>query len=120
MQSQIVTANRLKDGIVVYFTSDDTWSHWIGEAHISHNDTDAQATLSLALASVASNEALDAYLIDVLTEAGTIKPVRYREIIRAKGPSINIGNMNNIGKTSIPVGAVTNSISSPQAFLNGV
>ncbi|MBT4891215.1 MAG: DUF2849 domain-containing protein [Rhodospirillales bacterium] len=111
MTTQIVTANRLIDGLVVYFTSDDTWSQWIADAHISIEESKAQASLSLALASVAHSEVVDAYLIDVVTEASTIKPVRYRETIRAKGPSVS---------TSLPHIPAGRSNVDSSAFLNGV
>ena len=117
MTTQIVTANRLIDGIVVYFTSDETWSQWIADAQICADESEAEASLSLALASVARNEVVDAYLIEVAAEASTIKPVRYRETIRAKGPTVS---------TSIPkvpagsnLGAATASGTAALAFSNG-
>lgn len=110
MEAQIVTANRLIDGLVVYFTADDTWSHWIADAHMCTTESDIQSTLSLAQASVADNEVVDAYLIDVRNEGSTIKPVRYREIIRAKGPSINV----------LPDATMVPSETAPLAFVNGL
>ncbi len=110
MNAQIVTANRLNDGIVVYFTKDDTWSQWISEAHLCTTGSQAQAALSLAQATVDNNEVLDAYLIEVIKEASTIKPVRYREIIRSKGPSINV----------LPNVAIAANKAAPLAYVNGL
>ncbi len=89
MSMQIVTANRLTDGIVVYFTSQDTWEHRVSSAHVSHDDESQQSTLTRALASVANNVVLDPYLIDVTIEGTTITPVRLGERIRANGPSFS-------------------------------
>ena len=119
MTTQIVTANRLIDGIVVYFTSDETWSQWIADAHVCADESGAEASLSLALACVAQNEVVDAYLIEVVAEASTIKPVRYRETIRAKGPTVS----TSIPKTPVGgsnVGAVAASGAAALAFSNGI
>jgi len=87
MSQQIVTANRLLDGAVVYFTTNGHWTIWISEACIAESDAEAESLLASAKQSVVANEIVEPYLIEVRAEASTIKPVRYREAIRSKGPT---------------------------------
>lgn len=87
MTQQVVTANRLSDGAVVYFTVDGQWSIWLSEAGIGESARQADTLLACAQATVNSNEVVEPYLIDVRNEGSTIKPVRYREAIRSKGPT---------------------------------
>ena len=124
MTLQVVTANRLIDGAVVYFTADNDWSPWIADAVVLHDENSAKASLDLGRASVDSNDVVDPYLIDVVQEAATIKPVRYRETIRAKGPSTHPQDDRVHPEQSpaehIPMGAVAAGTGVAMAFLNGV
>lgn len=124
MTLQVVTANRLIDGIVVYFTADDGWSPWISDARILDDEQTAEAALALARAAVGRNHVVDPYLIDVTQEAATIKPVRYRETIRAKGPTTHPQEDREYQTTppaeQIPAGAVAAGTAVAMAFLNGV
>jgi len=87
-QSQkVITANRLKDGAVVYFTADGHWSTWLSEAGIADTDEQNNSLLAAAQANKTDVPVIEPYSIDVRTEGATIKPVRYREAIRAKGPT---------------------------------
>ncbi|MBT3558831.1 MAG: DUF2849 domain-containing protein [Rhodospirillales bacterium] len=88
MSLQIITANRLVDGAVVYYTTDNDWSQWIADAVISDDTASAEPALAFAKADAFANGIIEPYLVDVYREAQTIKPVRYREAIRARGPSI--------------------------------
>ena len=79
---QMLTANRLSDGVVVY------WKHgaWVetfagGEVLIDNAD----ATLAAAQASIADNAVVGVYLFDLRADGS---PVKEREIVRAAGPSI--------------------------------
>lgn len=124
MTLQVVTANRLIDGIVVYLTADESWSPWISDARVLADEQTADAVLALGKAAVVRNEVVDPYLIDVTQEAATIRPVRYREAIRAKGPSTHPQEerMPHAAPPAeqIPVGAVAAGTAVAMAFLNGV
>ena len=87
MAHQIVTANRLIDGAVVYLSANETWSPWIGDAHVLEEEQTANAALASGFSFAERNEVIDPYLVDVVRNANTLVPLRYREIIRAKGPS---------------------------------
>lgn len=123
MTLQIVTANRLIDGVVVYLNAGDIWSPWIADARTLDNEESADTALTQAHASVGRNEVVDPYLIDVVQEAQTIKPTRYRETIRAKGPSIqaHASSLSSAlpGK-QVSSGAVAAGTTTTMAFLNGV
>ncbi len=115
MSLQIVTANRLIDGAVVYFTMDGQWTIWISEACIAETESEAEALLKSAEQSVADNEVVEAYLIEVRTEASTIKPVRYREAIRSKGPTTHPHHGRDVSNVIAGTGGSTT-----QTFLNGL
>lgn len=89
MTKQIVTANRLTDGVVVYLAGDGTWTPWISDSHVVADEDSAAHLLDSAQDSVTRNEVVEPYLIDVIQEDGIVTPVRYREVIRAKGPSVH-------------------------------
>jgi Protein of unknown function (DUF2849) len=84
---QVLTANRLKDGDVLYWKA----GHWV----LALTDGDvfadpAQADMALAEAQkyVTGNAVVNPYLFDVRVDAKGIHPVKEREIIRAAGPTV--------------------------------
>ena len=117
MSLQIITANRLVDGAVVYYTTDSDWSQWIADAVISDDADSAEATLAVAKADAFANGIIEPYLVDVYREAQTIKPVRYREAIRARGPSIYTSSEHRM-----PVATKVDSkdATTGTAYLNGL
>ena len=84
---QMLTANRLRDGDVVYWRADG-WVQAFGEADVFAADADAKAALATAQKSVAENAVVNPYLFDVRNEEGGITPVKERELIRAAGPTV--------------------------------
>ena len=88
MSTQVLTANRLSDGLVVYLGSDDRWIEVISDAAISRSDSDETRLLKVGSRSVAARQVVDPYLIEVREEGCLIRPVRFREAIRAGGPTI--------------------------------
>jgi hypothetical protein len=80
---QILNANDLPTGDVVYWTGT-RWSRDISRAVT----LDEEAAQSVAMAEVAARHVVDAYLIDVhITDKGPW-PTKYREQVRATGPSV--------------------------------
>lgn len=88
MATQMVTANRLDDGAVVYLTASGDWSLRCEDGVLAGDKTAAEALLATAEDAVAACRIVAPYLIDVVVEAGRPRPLRYREQIRAAGPSI--------------------------------
>ena len=92
---QILTANRLRDGEVVYWATG-RWVTALAEAEVFQDDPAAEAALKAADASVQDRTVVNPYLFDVRREAGALRPVKEREIIRAAGPTVRL----DLGKQS--------------------
>ena len=98
---QIVTAHRLTDGIVLYLSSISDghfgWSPTINEACTVTTEEGANRLLELALElELKDQEATGSYLIEVTGTKDDLQPVKYKEHIRAFGPSVQT-DLNNIG-----------------------
>ena len=87
MTAQVMTANRLADGIVV-FLGTHGWVEEIAHATVAASDDQAKALDALGKQAVAVNEVVDAYLIDVTKAEGVIRPIKLREYLRTLGPSV--------------------------------
>lgn len=86
-QPQIVTANDLKSGDVVYLTKTASWSRRIGDASIVANAEAGAALLAVAEAQAKMNIVVAPYLVPVDASTTPPRPIQYREIIRADGPT---------------------------------
>ena len=85
---QVLTANRLSDGMVVFLSSDGTWRPSIDAADIARTEDGAAALEARAAVFVRTNYIVDPYLIAVEeTETGLV-PVAFRERRRIAGPSV--------------------------------
>ncbi len=85
----MVTANRIGDGTVVYLTRVGGWSERIADGQVSRSDEEIDTLMAVARATAEIPEVIEPYVIDVVEEAGVVRPVRYREAIRAQGPTIH-------------------------------
>jgi Protein of unknown function (DUF2849) len=85
----VVTANRLRDGAVVYRTLNGNWSTHLEQAAVV---TTAPAATDLLAASVADDvSAVEAYVAPVRLGAdGRPQPGNLRETIRRAGPTIEL------------------------------
>lgn len=84
-QIQVITANALETGDVVYLTGHDEWSPRLSEAELIGDPE--RASLCLAVAERQTCRVVDAHLAAVeITDAGPV-PVTRREALRARGPS---------------------------------
>jgi hypothetical protein len=84
---QVLTANRLADGFVVYRTADGTWSERLAGAALI-DDAAAEALLAGIGAANAGGAVIGPYLIAVDAAAGEIRPLGQRELLRTRGPSV--------------------------------
>ena len=82
---QIITANALLEGDVVYFTATDTWTRDIQQAEVFSDEAIAQVRLIDAMAQ--ANVIIGAYLMPVQHTNDGRAPIHFREEFRAKGPS---------------------------------
>lgn len=90
MSLKALTANRLDDGRVVYLTPQDGWSEWLNEAALAADEDRAEAILARGRAEAAAARVVEPYLIEVVETDGLVAPLRYREAIRARGPSVRL------------------------------
>ena len=86
---QMIIANRLSDGRVVFLNDRDGWVSDIADGLLLDSKQDAAQTLLMAQRAVEENMIVDPYIIDVLAEDGRRRPVQVRERIRAFGPSVS-------------------------------
>jgi hypothetical protein len=94
---QILTANRLRDGEVVYWRGG-VWVGVLADAESFADDTAAEAALAAAAASVKDRIVVNPYLFDARVDACGLHPVKEREVIRAAGPTVRL----DLGKQSDP------------------
>lgn len=85
---QIVTANRLADGFVVYRTPAGQWSERLADAASVQDEAAAAAILALAVADAERAIVIAPYMIEVQLVDGHTEAVSLREKIRATGPTI--------------------------------
>lgn len=84
----VLTANRLTDGIAVWYDRDGKWNEWIGRSVVAHSKEEAERLEAIGKKAYANNEVLDVNLVEVEEIEGQIRPLRLRERIRAEGPTI--------------------------------
>lgn len=87
---QIVIANSLTDGFVVFLTENHAWSGNVADAALASDDSSAAQLLKAAQQAEQNNVVIDPYLIEVEVNGAGPKPLEYREYIRAYGPSIKL------------------------------
>ncbi|MAZ32455.1 MULTISPECIES: DUF2849 domain-containing protein [Thalassospira] len=88
MSLQVVTANRLDDGLVVFLTADGGWSENIDQSRIADGKEAGDALLAEASVPELDTVIVGPYLIEVEQQDGGLVPTKYREVLRTKGPSV--------------------------------
>ncbi len=85
----VVTANRVGDGVVVYRSADARWSTDLADAAVTSDATVARELLRGAVDD--DLNAIGSYIAPVKrTEAGSLQPGNLRELIRWRGPTIEL------------------------------
>lgn len=84
----VITANRLTDGVVVFQTADDSWTEDFNRAAVLTDPKAASGALERAKQDEANNIVVDAYVVAVEERNGHFVPKALREAIRAAGPTI--------------------------------
>jgi hypothetical protein len=84
----VLTANRLGDGAAVFLDFEGAWNENIAEALVGRSPEEVRALEDRGAHDAARNLVVEPYLIDVEEAGGRIVPVRYRERVRAGGPTI--------------------------------
>jgi len=84
----VITANRLADGVVVFQTADAGWTEDFNRAVVCPDADAAKAALARAAEDMARNVVVDAYAFAVEVRNGHAAPKALREAIRATGPTV--------------------------------
>ena len=84
---QVITANRLDDGRVIFLADEGRWVEAVGRSRVAETDEAVAALTAVAERAVAERKIVGPYLIEVVREGARLVPRRYREVIRAIGPS---------------------------------
>ncbi len=95
---QILTANRLVDGDVVFLTGDDDWSIEINDASVARDPSEACQLEDIGARADKSAHVVGCYLVDVVIVEGRIEATHYREIMRTTGPTVrsDLGKQANV------------------------
>ncbi|HEY1780571.1 MAG TPA: DUF2849 domain-containing protein [Roseiarcus sp.] len=93
----VITANRLTDGVVVFQAADGGWSEDFIRAAVLPDPQATASALARAKQDEASNVVVDAYAIAVEERNGHLVPKALREAIRATGPTIR----RDLGKQAL-------------------
>jgi sulfite reductase (NADPH) hemoprotein beta-component len=89
MTVQVVTANRLRDGVIVWLTAQNTWSEDFAESKPLRDEAEAKAALDATGVDVKARLVVGPYLAEVEETPEGLKPNNARERIRAsKLPTI--------------------------------
>ena len=87
--AQVVTASRLADGVVVFLDAGGGWTERLDRASLFSDKADTAAGLEAGKVGEAASLVVDVYAVDVSVRAGTTVPLKLREAIRARGPTIH-------------------------------
>jgi Protein of unknown function (DUF2849) len=82
----IITANSLKDGLVVFQTASG-WTLVIDQSETLETKDDVAGALERAMRDAAANRVVEPYAIEAARDGVHIVPTRLREKIRAAGPT---------------------------------
>lgn len=99
------TANNLLDGEVVWLGRNGGWVKSIDEARVFRTEDERSVGAAEAAQADADNLVVEPYEIDLTVGAGEIIPSKFRERIRAAGPTMRL----DLGKQA--------EISQPEALV---
>jgi len=87
MTLEIMTANRLRDGTVVWFGPHNQWVETVADAVVFDERT-AEAGLEAARVGEHNQMVVGVYPVEAILENGKPTPTNNREQIRAYGPTV--------------------------------
>lgn len=85
---EMITANRLADGLVVFLDAAGGWSEDFHQGAIVAETAAKAKALDIAAQAAAANLIVDPYPIELELRAGHLAPKALRERIRATGPTV--------------------------------
>jgi hypothetical protein len=93
-KGQVMTANRLRDGEVVFLTRSGEWNERIDESVLALEPQAVAALEERAKHAIETNIVTGTYLFDAERVDGKIRAMHIRERIRTLGPTVR----ENLGK----------------------
>jgi Protein of unknown function (DUF2849) len=99
----VLTANRLRDGIVVFLDFEGAWGEVLAEAAVAHSPDEIRALQDRGDYDASRNLVVDPNLVEVRVTNDGLVPVRYRERVRAAGPSILADVPGYVAPALLPV-----------------
>jgi hypothetical protein len=87
-KGQVLTANRLSDGEVVFLTRSGEWSLAIDEAAVALEPDAAKALEARGIEAIKANVVTGSYLIQAERRDGRVRASHIKERIRALGPTV--------------------------------
>ena len=94
----VITANRLRDGVVVFWSDAGKWSEEIHQAEIAQDGEWIAYLTKVGEVAEARNIIVDPYLVAVRRNENAIEPLHIREKFRTLGPSVR----TDLGKQANP------------------
>jgi Protein of unknown function (DUF2849) len=86
---KVLTANRLSDGIAVWYSTGNSWDVDIATAELVTDAAGEARLAAIGAAAYANNEVIDVNVIDAVLTDGKPAATKLRERIRAEGPTID-------------------------------
>jgi hypothetical protein len=85
---QMIIANRLVDGAVVFLAPGAGWTTALASGVVIDDEAEAQRLLGAVKQLEARSPVIDPQVIQVKVEDGSVWPIEIRELIRAFGPTV--------------------------------
>jgi len=85
---EIVLANRLTDGVVIYLDKTGGWTEHLHEAAVAHNDRSRADLEANAQAGLESQQIAGWEFVEVVPEAAGPRIVKNKQFIQSLGPTV--------------------------------
>ena len=89
MLSRVLTSYDLQTGLVLWLTAGGDWSPLISEARIALTEDNIKEMDFQAETAHAEHKIFEIYWVDVAEKPDGPEPVKYRELLRSRGPTIH-------------------------------
>jgi hypothetical protein len=86
--TRMIIANRLSDGLVVFYKSEGHWTVDIADGLVFGDEADEERLLEAAKSDEDRCIVVEPNVIDVAVDGAKRRPVALREAIRAFGPTV--------------------------------
>ena len=86
--TQVLIANRLKDGVVVFLGTGHQWVEQLDECSPAESEAEEEELVRLGQEAESQQEIVDPNLIQVEKIGNSLQAIKMREAIRSKGPTV--------------------------------